>query len=606
MTVLPPAKGRHHRCASRLYVGGIKTGPGERVWVLRDGVPVRVRSARQLAEHPERALVLPAPSRPRPADFAADVPHPPGGWAGMTSRPLARGGRARRAELLAEQTAAAHPALTARVRAGPHLTVADDPAARLGADAASTHAVATLAADVAAHGGRLLVVGGAVRDMLRRRLAPGAAGSPGAVGTVGTVQDLDVEVFGLAPDALVRLVEARWPVDRTGASFEVLKAHVPDAPHPLDVSLPRRERAVGAGHKDFLVTADPTMSFAEAAARRDFTIGALGYDPRTGELLDPYGGLADLTAGVLRHVGPAFKEDPLRVLRAARFAARFDLAVHPATATLCRGLWPQADTLPRERVWSELAATLDQAARPGRMLHVLDELDWIGLHPELAALRAVAQEPDWHPEGDVFVHTALVLDYWGQHLRTGDQDDDRVVALAALCHDLGKPATTRFADGRWRAHGHEAAGLAPTRAFLSRMGQLRLQATVLPLVEHHLAPMELHRAQASDRAVRRLATKVGRLDLLARVCEADQGGRPPLTPERAREACGWLLERAEALGVAQGPSPALLRGEHLAAAGMSPGPAFKPILAAAYEAQLDGTITDEASALVWLAGHLDG
>ena len=475
-------------------------------------------------------------------------------------------------------------------------TVSVHPVLELGADPATAAAVADLAAQIEARGGQAIVVGGSVRDMLVARMENEPT----------SAKDVDIEVFGLEPGELRALLESNFRVDATGASFEVWKAYVPGTQEPLDISLPRRERATGLGHRDFMVEADPHMTFSEAARRRDFTIGAMGYNPLTGELLDPYGGAQDLSDRVLRHVSDAFDEDPLRALRAARFAARFGLSVDPETAERCRRLRPQGDHLPAERNWGELAMTLKQAKTPGRALHVLDEIAWIDMFAEVADLRGVEQEKSWHPEGDVFIHTAHVLDYWGTHLRTGNHEDDMVVAVAALCHDLGKAKVTQVLDGRIRALDHERAGVGPTRSFLEGLGQLRLADQVAPLVENHLAPVVMGKDRVSDKALRRLSTKVERLDLLAAVARADQGGRPPLDVSKPMADIDWFSERVRSLGVETGPPKRLATGDHLISLGLKPGREFKVLLDKAYEAQLAGDIGDEAAAKEFLSGLIQG
>ena len=603
-TPSPVRKGRNKRCGDQPWVGGIPTQPGEDCWVLRDGVVTKLISRHGLGDTPEVVVVAPHGRTVDPGSFEPGAALGDQTWGGSTSRSLARGGQAkRRGAVVATSTVSRFPHLAERVSAATLSTkspaawrVTDDAAASLGADESTTRAVIGLSEDIAARGGRALVVGGAVRDLLVARMRHQSS----------TIKDIDLEVFGIAPGELRALIESRHQVDVTGASFAVLKVDV-GSTHPLDVSIPRRERSTGAGHKDFDVEADPNLSFTEAARRRDFTIGAMGYDPLTGELLDPYGGAADLAAGVLRHVSEAFDEDPLRVLRAARFAARFALSIHPSTAERCRQLRSQAGSLPPERIWGELETTLHQARTPGRALHVLDDVDWIDVFSEVAALRGVAQDETWHPEGDVFTHTAHVLDFWGTHLRTGVAEDDLLVAVAALCHDLGKPMTTSrgSAGSRITAHGHEQAGVAPARALLRGLGQHRLADRVGPLVAHHLAPVQLIAQGAGDKAFARLSTDVDRMDLLALVAKADQGGRPPRDPSEALAACDAFLARAVGLGVDHGAPVSLARGEHLIDLGLRPGPQFKGLLAAAYDAQLDGSITTEAEAVALLTSLVE-
>jgi tRNA nucleotidyltransferase (CCA-adding enzyme) len=587
------SKGKNKRCADQPWVGGVPTRPGEVVWVLRGGTPVRLKSRHQLTRFPERTVVAPAGTIPSSEWFAVTAELPASAWVGYTSRELARGATAkRRGGALYDATIAAAPNLESRiatsggVRTRPSLDLAPEDPAWVAAQ--------LLAREFAAHGGRTVAVGGAVREYVSGQLFHKSV----------QAKDIDLEVSGLDPSVVHQIVAAHYPVDLTGQSFAVLKAFVPGAAYPLDISIPRRERAIGEGHRDFEVSADPSLSFVEAASRRDFTIGAMGFDILTSELLDPYGGAADLAAGVLRHVSDAFDEDPLRALRAARFAARFGLTVHPDTVARCRALRPQADALPAERRWGEIVATLEQAATPGRALHVLNEIEWIDLFLELAATRGVAQDPTWHPEGDVFTHTAAVLDYWGTNLRTGVLDDDLLVAVAAMCHDFGKVEATQHESGRITSHGHESAGVAPARAFLNTLGQVHLASAVAPYIENHLAPVALIRANASDRALRRLATKVPRLDLLAIVARADQGGRPGRDPSEALAECSTFEQRVASLGVARGPLPNLARGEHLIEMGQTPGPHFKELLGAAYEAQLDGEITTSEQARAFLAESL--
>lgn len=444
------------------------------------------------------------------------------------------------------------------------------------ADPTLRDAVLAVAGEVASAGGRSLAVGGSVRDALL-----GAE-----------VRDVDLEVYGVVADRLLALVGARFAVDLVGESYAVLKVKGVD----LDISLPRRDSKHGTGHRGFLVEADPHLHPREAAARRDFTVNAMAVDVLTGELLDFYGGTVDLEARVLRHVSDAFAEDSLRVLRGVQLAARLDASIHPGTAALARTL--SCDELPAERVLDEWKKLLLLGTTPSRGLQVLVDTGWIEAFPELDALRGCPQDPEWHPEGDVFVHTGFVLDHFAGE-RVGDEQEDLTVGFAALCHDFGKPATTDFTEGRWRSPAHDTAGVAPAKAFLDRMGVPRaIRDQVLLLVRHHLAPALLHKGGAGPAAVRRLAARVGRIDQLVRVARADHGGRPP-KPWDDFPSGQWLLDAAANLGVAdERPRPVLL-GRHLIdELAMTPGPAFGPLLDAAYQAQLDGLVTTVEEGLV--------
>jgi tRNA nucleotidyltransferase (CCA-adding enzyme) len=343
------------------------------------------------------------------------------------------------------------------------------------------------------------------------------------------------------------------------------------------------------------------MTFAEAARRRDFTINAIGFDPLTEEHLDPYGGQADLRARRLRVVDPErFADDSLRVLRAVQFVARFDLAVDAGTQQLLAAI--PLDDLPSERVWGEFEKLLLGAARPSRGLQFALEIGAIArLFPELQALVGCPQEPEWHPEGDVWVHTLMVVDQARTRIDDLDRPGQVAVMLGALCHDLGKPATTAVIDGRIRSLGHEEAGVAPATRLLDRfnihsLDGVDVRREVLGITAHHLKPGAWHkvRAEVGDGAFRRLAQKLN-MEWLARVARSDCLGR---TGEFDCGAMDWFLERARSLGVEHAPATPILMGRHLLDLGVAPGPAMGALLKEVYERQLDGEVTnlDEAIA----------
>jgi tRNA nucleotidyltransferase (CCA-adding enzyme) len=420
-------------------------------------------------------------------------------------------------------------------------------------------------------GGRALIVGGWVRDRL--------------LGIAS--KDIDIEVYNVPADRLRELLASFGRVDAVGESFTVYKVR------GLDVSLPRRESKIGRGHKGFAVTGDPHLSCDDAFRRRDFTINAIGWEPLTGDYVDPYGGREDLARRTLRAVDRAtFGDDSLRVLRAIQFAARFALWIDPATAELCRRT--PLDDLPRERIWGEIEKLLLRAERPSIGLCYARDLDIITrLFPELDALAGCAQEPEWHPEGDVWAHTLLVVDRARGMTEDLSHACQAALMLGALCHDMGKPLTTAYMDGRIRSYEHEPLGVPPAAAFLDRLNVNTLDGynvreQVLGIVAHHLKPGSFYKAAGAvtDGAFRRLAQKVD-LELLARAAKADCTGRTPLFDCSAMD---WFLERARALGVEHEPPKPLVLGRHLLALGMQPGPEVGRLLKQIYERQLDDEI----------------
>lgn len=433
---------------------------------------------------------------------------------------------------------------------------------------------------------RAYLVGGCVRDAL-----------------LGLEQkDFDLEVYGVGYETLARELAQHGRVDLVGKSFGVIKFS-PAAGAQWDFSLPRRDSKRAAGHKGFQVEFDPDLSPRDAASRRDFTINALMFDPRAGECLDFFGGRADLEQRILRHTSAAFGEDPLRVLRGMQFAARFNLTAAPETVELCRVISPTFPELAIERVGLEWFKWAARSQRPSAGLQFLQATGWLRHFPEIAALAGTPQDPEWHPEGDVFTHTghccdALVeLPEW----RAADEPTRQVLMFAILAHDFAKPQTTHTAEraGRMRivSPGHEEQGGPIAEAFLTRIAAPNeIKERVVPLVQHHLA----HLQTLSDRSVRRLAHALQPATIaeLCLVMTADHFGRPP-KPKLIPAGVTALRAKAEALRLqAAAPRP-LLQGRHLIARGLVPGKELGAVLAAAFAAQLEGQFTDLAGALKW-------
>jgi tRNA nucleotidyltransferase (CCA-adding enzyme) len=425
------------------------------------------------------------------------------------------------------------------------------------------------------------LVGGCIRDLVLGRQP----------------HDLDIEISGLPPGRLHTLLTEHFSVQLVGKAFGVFKLQG----LPIDISIPSRLLTGNESTTGLLRQSDPDMDIDEALARRDFTVNAMAWDPDTLEFRDPFNGRADLDVHVLRHISDCFTEDPLRVLRGMQLAARFGLTAAPETVALCKTL--TQDGQPSERLWQEWKKLLLQGVKPSLGLQFLSDCDWLRFYPELAALQGCEQDPVWHPEGDVWIHTLHCLDWFALEC-TGNQQDDLIIGLGILCHDFGKPATTTMDYGRITSRGHEPQGEAPTRRFLERLtNQNDLINEVVPLVLYHLRPRALFDANASDSAVRRLAKQVQRIDRLVRVARADHAGRPP-KPFDGFPAGSWLLERARRLEVEdQAPTP-LVTGRHLLELGMLPGPRLGEVLDDCYEAQLDGEFTDADQGIAYARQQL--
>lgn len=426
-----------------------------------------------------------------------------------------------------------------------------------------------IATAVAARGGRAYYVGGYVRDRL--------------LGRENT--DLDIEVHGITPTTLEGILDAHGERIAVGESFGIytLKGHA------IDVAMPRRERAVGRGHRDFTVDVDPHIGTEQAAARRDFTVNAMMQDVLTGEILDHYGGQEDLRHGVLRHVSDtSFSEDPLRVLRAAQFAARFGFAVAPATVTLCRTM--DLTALPRERIEGEWRKALLQADTSSVFFTTLREMDQLGhWFPELAALIDVQQPPQWHAEGDVWNHTMMVLDAATAY--RDRVDNPYAFMLAALAHDVGKAVTTTVDGDAIHAYAHEAAGLPIAEQLLTRITHEKSVITyALELVEHHMKPYALAASGAAIKATNRLFDRVADPHALIRLAAADNAGRITTTP--VTDYTDHLLERLTIYRDYM--ARPYVAGRDLVAAGLTADSRFSDYLAYAHKLRLAGVDKDTA------------
>ena len=444
-----------------------------------------------------------------------------------------------------------------------------------------------IAKDIAKSNGRSILVGGAVRDhCMGCRIS----------------KDFDVEIFNITPEVLESILKNFGKIHTVGKSFSVLKLKTPSAEY--DFSIPRRENKIGKGHLGFLVKPDSTMSYCDAASRRDFTVNSIGYDLLTKTFLDPFDGLRDIKRKILRHVGPAFSEDPLRVLRAMQFSARLEFEIAPETIKLCKTL--NLAELSKERIFEEFRKLLLKAKHPSIGLEAAKTLGVLAYFPELTALIGVPQDPTWHPEGDVWTHTMLVLDE-AAGLRKGDEKKDLELMFGALCHDFGKPLTTKYLRKRWRSPAHDVCGVAPTEKFLNRLTNDRvLIEQVKILVKEHLRPIQLfkERDRINLGTIRRLALRV-RIPELVLLAKADYLGRTLTVEERKKfDAGDWLLAEVKRMNVRDEAPRPLLMGRHLLAMGMSPGPKMGKVLHQAFEKQLNGELQTKGDAITWVKSNL--
>ena len=418
-------------------------------------------------------------------------------------------------------------------------------------------------------GGRTFYVGGFVRDRL--------------LGIDN--KDVDIEVHGVQPDVLYGILEKIGEPLSYGKSFGVFALRGED----IDIAMPRRERATGTGHRDFDVEVDPFIGTREAARRRDFTINAMMEDVLTGEITDHFGGRRDLDEGVIRHIDPAtFIEDPLRVLRGAQFAARFNFAIAPETMELCRGI--DLSALSRERVEEELKKALLKADKPSIFfgsLRAMDQLDvWF---PELKQTIGLEQDPVFHPEGDVWTHTMEVID---RAAAFRDRvSDPYSFMLLALTHDLGKIVTTEVINGRIHAYEHEQKGMPLVEAFIGRLtNEKDIKDYVFNMVPLHMRPNVAAYSKPALKSTNRMFNAAAAPSDLIWFAEADKpvfSGSDRFSGDRE-----FLLERLKAYEETM--AKPYVMGRDLIEAGLEPGEDFSEILAYAHKLRLAGIEKESA------------
>lgn len=418
------------------------------------------------------------------------------------------------------------------------------------------------------NGGVAMLIGGAVIDTLK--------GLP--------LKDVDIEVYGLTYAQLVLLIEELdLPCNSVGKSFGVIKTTISGI--EIDISIPRRENKIGIGHTGFEVSLDEKMTPAEAGKRRDLTINSLYKNLHSGEIVDPFNGLEDLKNGIIRATNEkTFIEDPLRVLRIMQLLPRKGKEVAEDTMKLCQSMVTTFKELPSERVFVEWEKLLLKADKPSTGLEFLKTSGWIIHFPELNDLIGCPQNPVWHPEGDVWIHTNMVLDNAAKLRHLIPEEWRLAYMFGALLHDVGKPITT---TPDLKSHGHDTAGIEISETFLKRISSDKdLINKVTTIVGLHMLAGQLYSSQAKKGAWKRLHNKC-RLDILGWQSKADSAGRTGrdvITDEhKASEKCFELFKEFGETEI-----PALVQGRDLIALGLKPSGKFKTILNECYEKQLDG------------------
>ena len=406
------------------------------------------------------------------------------------------------------------------------------------------------------------------------------------------IKDYDIEIFGInSLEIIQNCLEKFGSVKLVGKSFGVLTLRVNE--YDFDFALPRTETKIGLSHQDFEVITNASLSFKEAAIRRDFTINAIGYDFFKEEFIDPFDGIEDLRTKTIKHINDkTFIEDSLRVYRAVAFASRFNFKIEEKTKELCKQivLKNELKYLPKERVYEEFKKLFLKSSKPSIGFELMREIGILKYFSELQALINCIQEPEYHPEGDVWVHTMMALDEMARILKEENIENDYkelYLFYSILCHDFGKPFCTEEINGKITSHKHESLGIEPTISFLSKItNEKKFIEIVCSLVKNHLAPFQLYKTESSLKAVKRLSLKVNIEDLCL-VCLADCLGRTIQDKEKCPKATSWLLTKAKELDIHNEPIKPIIQGRDLIKLGFKPSNKFKEILEFAFDLQLD-------------------
>ena len=427
-----------------------------------------------------------------------------------------------------------------------------------------------IAEAVALAGGTVYFVGGCVRDSLM--------GVP--------VYDVDIEVHGIDPDMLETILDEIGDRLEFGKSFGVYSL---SGTH-LDIAMPRRESVTGSGHKDFKINVDPYIGTENAAKRRDFTVNALMQNVLTGEIIDHFGGQTDLKNGILRHVNSdSFAEDPLRVLRAAQFSARLCFDIAPETMLLCSKM--ELSHLSRERVFAEMEKALLKARKPSVFFEVLKNMGQLSVwFSELEALIDLPQNQKYHTEGDVWVHTMMVLDEAAKRREAAKQPLHFMIS--ALVHDIGKAvATTVGEDGTVHSYSHETLGIPNVKRFLLRLtSDKSITEYALNMTALHMKPNTMaHHSSAIKKTNALFDDALEPYDLIL-LALSDAHGKTSIYDFVDTEP--FLLERFKLYKETMARPHVM--GRDLIDAGITPGKDFSILLEYAHKLHLAGIQKEDA------------
>lgn len=407
-------------------------------------------------------------------------------------------------------------------------------------------------------------------------------------------KDIDIEIHGIKPEILKNILSELGDIQTIGNAFGIYNLKGYD----LDIALPRKERCIGTGYKDFEVYVDPYIGTHAAARRRDFTINALMKNILTGEIVDEFNGLNDLKNRIIRHVDSStFREDPLRVLRACQFAARFNFKIASETINLCKTM--DLSALPKERIAGELSKALLKAKKPSVFFNSLYECEQTKWFKEVYALKGIKQDSKYHPEGDVYMHTMSVLDQAGELFPTGIDNPDRYLPfmLSALCHDFGKVNTTEInSKGRLCALNHEITGIPIANDFLGRIYNNKgFIKYVNNMIKYHMKAHSCFNNRSRTRTTNLMFDKLLYPKDFILLVYADSTGHDldnldnkqfNMFLGKAMMESGFLTDRY--LDYGKRISEPHITADDLIELGLKPSPLFKTILDKAWDMHLKG------------------